>query len=213
MQHNKKTYYYQQPIALLKYLKKYLGTPQFDEEYFKEGMKKENIYIETEKSKYELALRVALEHHDSLQLNFKAEHWNKLVEHTDILYLSQDSGVTVLSAFLFCVLGREKKYDISPAIFSYIVRQTINRDNENTPAFVSALKSVISADRISKTNFFDKIWPLIDDKDWFINYLEKQSDKDFYSYAIENENIKIFKEKKNLENLIDNAKEIKPSKI
>lgn len=214
MQQNKKTYYYQQPITLLRYLKRTLGTRDFDETYFKEGLKKENIYIESEKNKYQSALIVAFEHHDNLQLDFEQSHWDKLIEHSNFFYLTEDPyKISHLHAFLFYVEARNKQYKISNQTFSEMVKKVINPLNENHPVLDSTIKSIIMLDYVANTVFFNRIWPFIEDKKWLINYIESREEKEFFKHVLDNENIKAFREKEKLDYLIEKTKEVKPNKI
>lgn len=202
-----KTYFYQEPITLLKYLKKTLGTENFDEKYFSEGLKKENFLASPSGvKKYQDILFVVINYYDSLNLDFQEEHWDMLFKHIKEMEFVAPYDYPPLFGWLYIKYVFEKNYKLADSTFNILVNNTFKGEHEQSIVFFNMLMHFAAVDKMIGKDFLYKVWPIINEKSWFINYLLKRKSNDIIKSFLKKDYIvaykKVLDEQQSLNNCI-----------
>lgn len=198
-----KTYFYQEPRSLLKYLKRTLGTENFDEKYFSEGVKRENLLASPSGAgKYQDIFFVAMTFHDRLDLDFQEEHWDMLLRYVKEMEFVAPYDYPPLFTCLYTKYVFEKEYKLSDSTFNSLVNKSFRCEHEESIVFLNMLRHFSTVNKMTDKDFLYIVWPIINEKSWLIDYLEKCKDNDIIKSFLEKDYIIAYK------NVLDEQKSL-----
>lgn len=167
---NIKTYYYVPPELLLDYLVKNLGTDNFDEKYFREGLKKENIHLVSQN--YDNIVKVLCETYGKYNSNFKSEHWDIIIKSINPIQAIGENDLPALFYILNDNYILKKNFNICENSLSYLINETFKENNKKSKVLFNFFCYICYIKEILEIDLLEKIWPHVKNKDWLVNYIK-----------------------------------------